>query len=325
MSSADVNPDLALSSLVKGSDLVVATGVAGYPTQGPAPKVSVGLPVYNGEEYLAGSLESLLAQTFTDFEIVISDNASTDSTLAICVEYAERDPRIRVAQMSHNIGASGNHAYVFAQARGEYFKWASHDDLYSPELLGSCLEALEAHPEAILAHCKDGTVDSDGKILDAESPYLLDSWTPDPVARFRSLLYAPGGNDFYGLMRTAQLRKVPPFGSYHNSDRTFMAELSLMGPFFHVPHVLYYRREHPGRATYAGSARDRSVVLDPRRANRLRHPLPRIYAEYVLGFVGAIERAPLDAAVKARLFVELGEWFGRAAFRGVTSKLRRNS
>ena len=121
--------------------------------------LTIGLPVYNGERFLQESLQALLAQTWTDFELVISDNASTDSTAEICLEYAARDPRIRYVRQPVNMGAAPNHNYVASQARGRFFKWASHDDLYHPDLLQQCVLALEKHPEVVLAHCWDAYVD----------------------------------------------------------------------------------------------------------------------------------------------------------------------
>ena len=117
-----------------------------------SPRLTVGLPTYNGEEYLAQALDSLLAQTFTDFELIISDNASTDATESIARAYAARDPRIRYVRHPRNRGSAFNHTYVIREARGEYFKWASDDDLYAPDLLERCVEALDNRPEIPLAH-----------------------------------------------------------------------------------------------------------------------------------------------------------------------------
>jgi glycosyltransferase involved in cell wall biosynthesis len=95
------------------------------------PRLTVGLPVYNGEKYLAESLEALLGQSYEDFELIISDNASTDGTADICRRYGEQDSRIRYVRQSRNIGCAPNHNFVVKEARGELFKWASDDDLYA--------------------------------------------------------------------------------------------------------------------------------------------------------------------------------------------------
>jgi len=270
------------------------------------PRVTIGLPVYNGENFLEQALEGLLAQTFTDFELIISDNASTDRTQEICQAYA-RDPRIRYVRQPTNIGAGPNHNMLVAMARGEYFKWASHDDLYDPELVARCVEALEAHPEMVLAHVYDASVDADGNVS-ALPAYNLDTANPKPHARLRSLLRVNGGNDFYGVIPTKVLREVRPHHSYHHADRTFMAQLILYGPFIQVPEVLYYRRDHPGRASRGRTTRQVVATLDPRRSDRLRHPLIRLYVEYVAGFLGAVWRSPLSTTERLRCVYEVAVW-----------------
>ena len=283
-----------------------AAGGASDISAEPAPAVTIGLPVYNGEEYLRESLDALLAQTFTDFELVISDNASTDSTADICREYAARDARIRYIRQAANIGAAPNHNFVAALARGGLFKWASHDDLYHPDLIRQCVEALHEHPEVVLAHCWDAFVDESGEMTSL-APYLLDTANPSARVRLRSLLYTPGGNDFYGVIRTDVLRRVRPHQTYYNADRTFMAGLVMAGPFHQVPRVLYFRREHPGRASH-GSRRARAAALGPGRANRIRNPMVRMYVEYVLDFARAVWSAPVSRRERWWCLLEVAGW-----------------
>lgn len=280
---------------------------AGASPRETAPTLTIGLPVYNGERYLAEALDSLLAQTFTDFELVISDNASEDRTAEICREYADRDARIRYLRQPVNIGAAPNHNILVPQARGRYFKWASHDDLYHPDLLRHCVEALEDRPEVVLAHAWDAYIDEQGDIIQ-EVPYELDTADPRPAARLRSLLHVPGGNDFYGVIRTEVLRRVRPHGTYYNADRTFMAELVLQGPFYQVPKTLYFRRDHPGRASRAPSRRARAAALGPGRASRLRSPMLLMYAQYILGFLVPILQVPMPVRDRARCLGEVGRW-----------------
>jgi glycosyltransferase involved in cell wall biosynthesis len=272
----------------------------------PAPRVTIGLPVYNGEEYLEESLDGLLGQTFEDFELIISDNASTDRTPQICHEYAARDSRIRYVRREANMGAVPNHNSLVPLARGTYFKWASHDDLYAPALLERCLDALESMPSVVLAHVWDGVVDEKGNLTPV--PYVLETASPVPHVRLRSLLHVDGGNDFYGVIRMDVLRRVRPLATYLHSDRTFMAQLALHGPFHQVPEVLYYRRDHPSRASRASKTRKVVSTLDPRRSNRLRHPLVRLYLEYVGGFVAAVVTAPIPLRERARCLYEVSRW-----------------
>ncbi|HWM01787.1 MAG TPA: glycosyltransferase family 2 protein [Actinophytocola sp.] len=272
------------------------------------PRLTIGLPVYNGEEYLAESLDALLGQSYEDFELVITDNASTDGTEAICRRYAKRDSRISYERLPRNIGAGPNHNYAFAKARGELFKWASHDDLYGRELLQRCVEALDERPEMILAHSWNATIDNNGAVIEPYD-YQLATDSPSAAERFRALLHAPGGDDFYGVMRTDMLRQVRPHDSYHHADRTFVMEIAMHGPFYQVPELLYFRRDHPTRAERANpTVRSRCANLDPRRRNGLRHPTVRLLAEYALGFVGLINRAPVSAAEKRKCYGHLAEY-----------------
>src|ERR1700757_1973550 len=110
------------------------------------PKVSIGLPVYNGEKYLVQALNSLINQDFEDFEIIISDNASTDGTADICRTYASTERRIRYYRNESNIGSAPNYRRVFELARGDFFKWCSHDDICLPGLLSRCLQVFESAP-----------------------------------------------------------------------------------------------------------------------------------------------------------------------------------
>ncbi|HEY0239122.1 MAG TPA: glycosyltransferase family 2 protein [Friedmanniella sp.] len=276
--------------------------------EGRAPRLTLGLPVYNGERFLAESLDALLAQTFADFELIISDNASADGTRAIAEAYAERDPRVRYVRHPVNRGSTFNHNFVIHEARGELFKWVSDDDLYAPELLQRCIEALDARPEVTVAHAWTAYVDDRGELVD-RPPYPLVTDVPDPAARLHSLLVTQGGDDIYGVIRMSVLSQVELFGSYHMADRTFVAELLLHGPFHNVPDYLYFRRDHPGRASRVGRfIRRRCSHLDPARANRWRHPMVRLLGEYVLGFVTAVARAPLSRSERLRCYLTLAGW-----------------
>ncbi|MBD0711196.1 MULTISPECIES: glycosyltransferase family 2 protein [unclassified Streptomyces] len=271
------------------------------------PRLGIGLPVYNGEEYLAESFDALLGQTYGDFELIVSDNASTDGTEEICRAYAAADPRIRYVRLPRNIGATPNHNRVFDECRSELFKWASHDDLYARDLLRRCVEALDERPDVILAHADQAVIDGEGKV---KVPYAYGLATASPHApeRFRSMLFEPGGDDFYGVIRTEVLRRVKPLDSYHHADRTFVCEIGLHGRFHQVPELLYFRRDHPTRAERANpSKRSRCVNLDPRRAGRL-HPTPRLLAEYVWGFLSAVRRAPLSPADRRECYGHLAAW-----------------
>ena len=132
-----------------------------------APRLTIGLPVYNGEKYVAESLESLLGQSFTDFELIIADNASTDSTGDICRHYEKQDSRVRYFRQPRNIGLAPNVNFIIGRARGELYKEAAHDDLYARNLLASCVQALDEYPQVVLAHSWTAKVDGSGNVTEA--------------------------------------------------------------------------------------------------------------------------------------------------------------
>jgi glycosyltransferase involved in cell wall biosynthesis len=281
-------------------------------TTNRTPRLGIGLPVYNGEAYLTEALDALLGQTYEDFELIISDNASTDATEDICRQYAARDHRIRYIRQPHNIGGLLNHNVVFEHCRSELFKWAADDDLYGRDLVERCVAALDEHPDVVLAHSWTAVIDSDGEVVQAVEYPLATSSSAAPV-RFRSMLFDDGGDDDYGVIRTAVLRSIPPYDSYHRSDRTLMAELALHGRFYQVPAWLYFRRHH--EASLEGSARtirQKSTAWDPRRAN---HSTVRLLGEYMLGYVRAVRQAPLPVTEKAACYRHLMAWMGDRAMR----------
>jgi len=269
-----------------------------------SPPLTIGLPVYNGQNYVSESLDSLLAQTYSDFELIISDNASADGTEEICRDYAARDSRIRYVRQPVNIGAAPNHNYLVREARGRFFKWAAHDDLFAPKLVERCIEALEDQPELILAHAYMGIVDERGKTLEIYD-YRLATDSPQASKRFRSLMFTDGGDDFYGVIRTDVMRRIAPHNSYHNAGRKLVAELSLYGPFYQVPEVMFWRREHPGRGDNLGSIQQVCTNLDPRRKG---HSTTRLMAEMVAEYPVAISRAPLSAAERRRCYQVYLKW-----------------
>lgn len=263
-----------------------------------APRLTVGLPVYNGDNYVVEALDSLLAQTFTDFELVVSDNHSTDGTEEICREYAARDSRIRYLRQPRNIGCNPNHNLLVSEARAPYFKWAAHDDLYGPELLALCVDALDDDPGVVLSHVDKAVIDGEGRVLE-KLDYLLDTGSPDPVERFRSLVVADGADDEYGVMRTAVLRSVRPKDSFHHAARPFIAEMAFRGRFHQVHETLYFRRDHPERGDRRATIPELSANLDPRRAGQ---STARLMAEYAYRYFEAVAHAPISRSQKAACY-----------------------
>jgi glycosyltransferase involved in cell wall biosynthesis len=284
-----------------------------------SPRLTVGLPVYNGQKYVAESIEALLGQSFTDFELIISDNASTDETGDICRGYEKQDPRVRYFRQPRNVGLAPNHNFVAEQARGGLFKWASNDDLYASDLLERCVDALDKYPDVVLVHSWTARVDDSG-VLTKAFEYPLNTASPRAPERFRSLLFVSGGDDDYGVMRTEVLRRTAMKESYHHADRTIIAELSLYGRFYQVPDWLYFRRDHADRAERAcPTMRSRCANMDPRRADPVRHPAVRLYGEYIWAYARAINRAPLSAADRRECYRHLAHWLATRVRPGATA------
>jgi glycosyltransferase involved in cell wall biosynthesis len=287
-----------------------------------APRLSIGLPVYNGAKYLEESLNALLGQSFEDFELIISDNASTDGTAGICRRFCQQDSRIRYVSQPENIGLARNHNFVFEQATGKLFKWASYDDLYARDLLQRCIDTLDENPRVVLAHSWTALVDDSGELTRLlEYPLVTDSLRAPE--RFKSMLFGNGGDDVYGVVRADILRRTALHGSYHHADRVITTEFALHGPFGQVPDWLYFRRDHAGREERAcPTLRTRCANMDPRRADRLRHPAVRLYGEYILGYVTAIRRAQLSPADREECYRYLAQWMlSRAAPRRASRAL----
>ncbi|TAE60220.1 MAG: glycosyltransferase family 2 protein [Nostocales cyanobacterium] len=210
----------------------------------PQPKLTIGLPVYNGEKLLEQALDCLLNQTFSDFELIICDNASTDNTEEICRNYAAQDARIIYYRNPYNIGCACNFNRVFKLAQGEYFKWASYDDLHAPNFLSKCIQVLEENPDYVLCHSHTYFIDEQGNFLKTYD-IKLNTDSEKPEVRFTELLTKHLCYQMYGVFRTSVLAKVPPMGGYGTADGVFLHRLGMIGKFYEIPEYLFFARCHP--------------------------------------------------------------------------------
>ncbi len=220
-------------------------------TDGRRPRVSIGLPVYNGERYLQETIDSILAQTYRDFELVICDNASTDATEEICREAAASDPRVRYQRNSSNLGSHPNHNRVLELSVGEYFRWAAYDDLLAPEFLERCIAVLDSDPSVVLCFSLFSTIDEDGQVVGFSDPPppVLDGETPHE--RLREFWdWPPVHQVIYGLIRRDALLETPPMGVWYGADRHTLLDLTLLGRFARVDLPLFFHREHRLRSQY---------------------------------------------------------------------------
>jgi glycosyltransferase involved in cell wall biosynthesis len=272
------------------------------------PRISVGMPVYNGGRYLGRSIDSILGQTVEDLELVISDNASTDRSEDVCRDAAAADPRVRYTRNAQNIGAAANYNAVFHRARAAYFKWTSASDLCEATLLERCAAVLDARPDAVLCYPRTRLFDeTTGTMTDYVDG--LDLQDDDPVARFIACQKRMRLNNVMnGVVRRDALRRTRLMGSFLSADCCMIVELALHGKFVEVPEFLYYRRMEPQTATRLKSADEVREHWDPRSRAPITLPGWKMAREYY----GAVWRAPLSLAQRARLSAHLLRWTGWA-------------
>jgi glycosyltransferase involved in cell wall biosynthesis len=245
-----------------------------------APRVSIGMPVYNAERFLAGTLDTILAQSFRDFELIISDNGSTDRTARICRDYASRDSRICYFRHEVNRGAAWNFNYVLSLARGEFFKWNSYDDRLASDFLEKCVAVLDRTPAAVLCLSKYVDVDANGEPSRARSPQ--GAWLSRPHERFRELVPSARCVEVFSLIRLAVLRQTPGIAPYAISDNVLIVELALLGVFAEVPEVLFFHGRHgENMDTKYPDAQGQHVWFNPGDQGRLTFPNWRVLQEYL--------------------------------------------
>jgi glycosyltransferase involved in cell wall biosynthesis len=213
------------------------------------PPVSIGLPVYNGGRWLPRAMDDLLNQTFGEFELVISDNASTDATEEMCRQFAAQDRRIRYVRQPVNVGINANHNIVFAHARGELFKWAAVSDMCHRELLAKCVGVVRSRPDVVLCYPKTRLIDGQDAVIGDYSENL-DLQDERPSVRGSQLLGRLALNvPFHGVMRTSALAAVMPLRLYMGSDMALMFALVVSGKYVELPEFLFQRRMDAETAT----------------------------------------------------------------------------
>lgn len=284
------------------------------------PSLSIGLPVFNGEKYLKAALDSILTQTFTDFELIISDNASTDHTPEICREYAANDGRVRYYRNKSNLGAPRNYNRTVKLSQGKYFKWAAADDVHAPEYLHKCVEVLETDPSIVLCHSKTARIDERGVIVGTyDHAMRIDSLNrQERFGDLISIMINPCWQIF-GVMRKDILAKTPLHGDYRGADANLLAELSLYGRLYEVPEYLFLRRYHPQAYT-------QKFALDPKfKTGKNLNDLKAWWSsnswidytnlKNTYEFFNSVNRVPLKWSEKILCYQEILKWFFREGWR----------
>jgi glycosyltransferase involved in cell wall biosynthesis len=275
------------------------------------PRVSIGLPVYNGERFLGEAIESILAQTYQDFELIISDNASTDRTEEISRAYAAQDTRIRYVRNKKNLGVALNFNQVFHLSSSEFFKWVAHDDLHEPDFLFQCVLSLDRDPAVALAYTRAITIYGE-KRGTRDWGAGQDLGSDVPHKRFQAAL-APRKDPLplplLGVIRADILGKTRLLQGYPASDLALLAELSLRGKFLEVPEVLFLQRNHEHRMgpQVASNPHQTMAWWNPSRAGKMVFPAWRM----VYAHLSSVFRAPLGSRARARCCVEWAKWVKR--------------
>ena len=241
------------------------------------PLVSIGLPVYNGENYLTEAIRSVLGQTFSDFELVVSDNASTDRTSDICRDFAATDPRVRYLRNEKNIGAALNYDLVWHQSCGTYFKWLAHDDRLLPGYVAATVSALENNPHIVLCNTVVEYIDQYGKQLGFYRSVIKDSGDENPAGRLAAILRLHTCVDFFGMIRRDAMQNSLLHQAFRGSDRVFLAQMALRGPMLQLDEPLVQMRQHPNQYSQIENVREQVTWMDPVRTGERELSILKIY------------------------------------------------
>lgn len=261
------------------------------------PLISIGMPLCNGASTIRRALSSILAQEYTNIEIIISDDGSMDETVSICSEMTAGDGRVQIHTSSKNQGAIWNFNNTFRLSKGKYFMWAAQDDIRDPRYIEKCVELLERDEKAVLCHCYYAdvleTTDNVKYIRNLDAVVGIENVCQRFLSAYRCGI---GATSFYGLIRSNALRRTCLWENYLGSDIALFNELALYGKFVQVPEILFW---YFGRkAVRSPSAHLR--FLDP--ANKY----PYIYFPFVklaCRHLRIISRSPLTFLNKIYLWI----------------------
>jgi glycosyltransferase involved in cell wall biosynthesis len=265
------------------------------------PLVSIGMPVYNAQDYLSQALDAILAQSYPYFEVIISDSGSSDRTQEICQDYANRDSRIRYEQTQEALSVTQNYNRTVELAQGEYFKWAAPDDLIAHTFLARCVAVLGREPDVVVCYPRTRLIDETGTALGTYTDEL-DLRSSLPHRRLRKFYDNQGlSHPIYGLVRLDALRRSGMLGDFPMADRVLLSELALLGEISEIPAYLFLRRIHSGFSARVFAA---GTWFNPRAPGQVQFPRWRGLVEYL----NVIQRAELGLVETTRCYMQLAHF-----------------
>lgn len=281
------------------------------------PRATVGVPVYNGERYLAQALDAVRAQDEADLDIVVSDNGSTDATEEICRAAARSDPRVRYVRHPTNRGGAWNFNHVLALARAPYFTWAAADDVRRPAFVRRCLEVFaEVDPATVLVYPRTQIIDAEGTLTEDLNDTDLACDEPTPHERMAHFLRAQAAHIFYGLHRTEVLRSTRGIRPTVGNDMVVLTELACRGPFALVPEQLFWQRRH--REQFSVQRAGQVAWHAPSASVRFAFPHTQVSWELCT----AVTSSPIPRAEKARCLATVPVAWTIPRWRGPASDVR---
>jgi glycosyltransferase involved in cell wall biosynthesis len=206
------------------------------------PLVSIGMPLYNDEDFLEESLNSLLNQTFSNFELIISDDASTDNSSEICKKYKDNDKKIKYYRNEKNLGEIANFNKALSFAKGKYFMWASGHDIWKPSFIEKCVEKLESEPSAVACTTFYNHVDTKGNFI-KRNTRVFNTINNSKFVGFIKAIWILFDPVIYGVIKTKELKKTRGYLYVLGPDHVVRVELSLFGKFTQIPEPLFSFRK----------------------------------------------------------------------------------
>jgi glycosyltransferase involved in cell wall biosynthesis len=256
------------------------------------------MPLYNREKYVGAAIEAHLCQTYSDFELIITDNASTDRSEEICRAYAAKDSRVKFFKNPQNLGATGNYRRCWELSSGEYFRWTPSDDLVSPNLLELAVQVLDRDPSVFVAYPRTKLINAEGQFIADfdEGLHLMDD---RPSERWKGVhRNLRLGNLHYGLNRADKFRKTGLMRNYNGGDFPLIAEMSLYGKFYEIQDAFFYRRMHEEASSALKDKADVMAFYDPKKREE--------FFLYNWTHFGAnltsVFRAPISISEKLRIY-----------------------